>query len=178
MNILKYHYTNIIKYDLLTKFHEKTPFSIGTLEKIVLNLGRKDVDLKSLLPFAAALELISYQNSLTTLAGGSNISLKIKKGAPTGCKVILRRKSLHLFFLDIISKIFPSIKQFEGFSEFKIKKSKAFSFKLNDILYFTEIENQYELFKDMSRLDISIITNNENVSHLNILLTSFRFPIK
>jgi large subunit ribosomal protein L5 len=149
------------------------------LKKIVLNFGKKEINLKFLLSFGAGLELISYQKAAATLAGNSNISLKIKKGAPIGCKVTLRKRQLNSFFFNVICVIFTRTKQFEGFIlNFKIENLKTFSFKLNDILSFAEIENQYELFKKMPTLDVTIVTDSNNASDLNVLLTSFRFPMK
>ena len=176
MSNLKFHYNNVVKYDMLTKFHEKTPPGICDFKKIVLHLGKKEVSLKLLLPLVAALELISYQISFTTLVGSSSASLKIQKGAPVGCKVTLRAKYLYSFFFYVVSRIFPHV--IEELADFKIKKSKTFEFKLNDIINFSEIENQYELFKIVSRLDISVVTSAKNTNNLRILFSSFRFPIR
>ena len=178
MSILNHHYGCVIKYDLLTKFQSKTPVCTNNVKKLVLNLSKKEISLKRLLLFGAALELISYQNTSITLSGNSNLSFKIKKGAPNGCKVILRSKRSFYFLFNLISKIFPSVKQFEGFTNIKSKKPKTFSFKLNDLLNFTEIETQYALFKVIFQLNISIITHTECVHNSNVLLTSLRFPIK
>ena len=178
MNILKHHYDSVIRYDIITKFHKVTPCSVNNLRKLVLNFNIKGVNLKFLLSSISALELISSQRALITLASCSNISLKIKKGSPIGCKVTLRKRSLHSFFLDLVSRILPDIKQFEGFMSFKVRKSKSVSFKLKNIFNFTVIANHYELFRSISNLDISIITSSANINNLNVLLTSFRFPMK
>jgi large subunit ribosomal protein L5 len=176
MSNLKSHYNNIVKYDILTKFHEETSPRVCDFKKIVLHLGKKEVNLKLLLPLVAALELLSYQSSFTTLVGSSSASLKIQKGAPVGCKVTLRAKYLYSFFFNVVSQIFPDVTA--ELSNFKIKKSKTFEFKLNDIINFSEIEKQYELFRIVSKLDISVVTNAKSANHLNMLFSSFRFPIR
>jgi large subunit ribosomal protein L5 len=179
MNILRYHYNNVIKYDIITKLKNETTSKIPNLKKIVLNFGKKEINFKLLLSFIAALELISNQTALITKAGNSNISLKIRKGAPIGCKVTLRKDQLYSFLFNTVSQIFIHIKQFNGFIiNYRIQKSKVFSFKINDVLNFTVIENQYELFKNMSKLDISVVTSCKNTDDLSVLLSSFRFPLK
>jgi len=179
MNPFKHHNTNIIKYDFVTKFHNKNIYHTPKVQKIVLNFGIKEVNFKQLVSFIAALELISYQRVLMAKASTSNISLKVRKGAPVGCKVTLRKPNIYAFFFKLNSRIFTNIKQFEMFSgNLKHEHTRTFSFRLYDILNFAEIENQYELFKRMSKLDISIVTNSKKTNDLNVLLTSFRFPIK
>lgn len=179
MHIFEHHYHNIIKLDFINKFNYKNIYSIPKIIKIVLNFGIKEVNFKLLLSLLTALELISSQKAILTRSSTSNISLKIRKGAPVGCKVTLRKSVMYLFFSKLILIIFPSIKQFDGFT-FKpqTKEFKPFSFKLADILNFYEIESQYELFKSTPQLDISIVTDCKSKAELKFLLTSFRFPIK
>jgi len=179
MHLFEQHYHCIIKPDFISKFNYKNIYSIPKITKIILNFGIKEVNFKVLLSLITALELISSQKAILTQSSTSNISLKIRKGAPVGCKVTLRKAAMYSFFYKLILIILPSIKQFDGFN-FKPQTTefRAFSFKLADILNFYEIESQYELFKSTPQLDLSIVTDCNNKSELRFLLTSFRFPIK
>jgi len=179
MQTFESHYNHIIKYDLLTKFNYKNIYLIPKLQKIVLNFGIKEVNFKLLLPTLIALELISSQRGVLARSNKSNINLKIRKGAPVGCKIILSKTNMYLFFSKIIVTILPKIKQFDGIILKKqTQQPKSFSFFFSDILIFSELESQHELFKSMPKLDISIVTNCLTVEELKFLLTSFRFPIK
>jgi len=178
MHIYESHYSNIIKYDLLTKFNYTNIYLIPRLQKIVLNFGIKEVNFKSLLPALIAIELISSQKGVLARSNRSNITLKIRRGAPVGCKVVLSKTNMYLFFSKILVKVFPKVKQFEGIIVKKqTQQPKSFSFFFNDILIFSELESQHEFFKNMPKLDISIITNCTTVEELRFLLTSFRFPL-
>ena len=86
---------------------------------------------------------------------------------------------MHIFLSKILLIIFPSIKLFNGVIFKKsIEQPKSFSFCLDDVLVFPELLHQYELFKNMPKLDISIVTNCSSLEELKVLLTSFRFPAK
>jgi len=179
MQIFESHYDRTIKYDLLTKFNYNNLYLIPKLQKIVLNFGIKEVNFKLLLPTLIALELISSQKGILARSNKSNITLKIRKGAPVGCKVTLSKTNMYLFFSKIIITVLPKIKQFEGVVLKKqTQQPKSFSFFFNDVLTFSELESQHEFFKNMPKLDISVITNCATVEELKFLLTSFRFPVK
>jgi len=179
MQIFESHYNHIIKYDLLTKFNYKSIYSIPKLKRIVLSFGIKEVNFKLLLPTLIALELVSAQKGVLSKSNKSNITLKIRKGAPVGCKVTLSKTNMYTFFSKIIIMIFPKIKQFEGtVLKKQTEQPKSFSFFFSDVLVFSELESQHEFFKNAPKLDVSIVTNCQAVEELKFLLTSFRFPIK
>jgi large subunit ribosomal protein L5 len=180
MQILESHYNYIVKHDLVTKFNYKNNNVVPKLQKIVLNFGIKEVNFKLLLPTLIALELVSSQKGALARSNKSNIALKIRKGVPVGCKVVLSKTNMYLFFSKIIITVLPKIKQFEGvvFKKAVTRPSKSFSFFFNNVLIFSELESQHELFKNTSVLDVSIVTNCRTVEELHFLLASFRFPIK
>jgi large subunit ribosomal protein L5 len=179
MYYFNYHYNTQIKNDLLSQLHYPNLYLLPKIQKIVLNFGIKEVNFKSILPSLTALTLISSQTPILTRSKTSHILFKIRKGAPVGCKVTLRKASMYLFFSKLVTNIFPVIKQFEGIVFKKsIVQPKSFSFFISDILIFNELENHYELFKNITKLDISVVINSSSLNELKIILTALRFPLK
>jgi large subunit ribosomal protein L5 len=179
MNFYEYYYENIVKYDLLNKFQYKDVNQIPRFNKIILNFGCKKSELRFLGPTLMALELITSQKSILTSSNVSNISLKIKKGSPVGCKVTLRKTLMYMFLVKLINAVFPKLKQFYGFRCSNIRSSvKTISFKLKNNLVFSELENHYQYFNKLPYLNITIITNTSSFNELLFLLKSFKFPIQ
>ena len=100
MHFLEHYYQNTIKYDLINKFKYNNLNSLPKLKKIVLNFNCKNSDLKQLAASFLALELITGQTSILTTVSKPNILLKIRKGQPTGCKIILQNKVMYKFISD------------------------------------------------------------------------------
>jgi len=175
MHSFEYYYDNIIKYELLTKFNYKNLNQIPNIKSIHLNFGIKQVELKILLPCLISLQLITLQTPFITQSNKHNMSLKIRKGDPVGCKIILRKKILHSFISKLILIVLPKIDNFEGF---RAKINNCFAFHIKDILIFSEIANHYTLFERMPILDISFKTNSQTRNELKALLSAYKFPIK
>jgi large subunit ribosomal protein L5 len=179
MNFYEHYYENIVKYDLLNKFQYKNVNQVPRFNKITLNFGCKKFELKFLGPTLMALELITSQKSIFTSSSVSNISLKIKKGNPVGCKVTLKKTLMYTILIKLINEIFPKLKQFDGFKCSNVKSNvKTISFKLKNNLIFSELENHYQYFNKLPYLNITITTNTNNFHELLFLLKSFKFPIK
>jgi len=179
MNFFECYYKNIIRYDLLNKFSYKKITQIPKLEKIILNFGCKKFDLKCLISSLLALELITLQKGIITNSNVFNISLKIKKGNPVGCKINIRKTLMFNFLIKLINNIFPKIKQFKGFYiKTENYNIKTITFSLKNLLIFSELKNQYLYFKNLPILNITIIaTNITRNSEFYFLLKSFKFPI-
>ena len=179
MNFYNNYNQNIVKYDLLNKFHYTNVNQLPKFEKIVLNFGSKKTELKLLGSTLMALELITSQKGKTTNSSIPNISLKIKKGNPVGCKVTLRRTSMYSFLTKLNNEVFPKIKEFDGFRLAKLSSDfKTVSFKLTNCLFFPELESHYQYFNKLPSLDITIVSNVTKSQELYFLLKSFKFPIK
>ena len=58
---------------------------------------------------------ISFRIKKLTLSKKSNITLKIRKGNPNGCKVTLRKEKMYNFFFRLISEIIPQFKTFNNY---------------------------------------------------------------
>jgi len=179
MHFFEYYYENIIKYDLINKFHYKDIKHLPKLKKIILNFGCKSSELKILAAILLSLELITTQHGVLTTSKNSNILLKIRKGNPVGCKLILKKTIMYNFFSKLIYEIFSKLKNFTGFNiKYKSLNSKAISFNIQNSLIFSELEQNYYLFNKLPPLNITFVTNTVNSNEFLFLLNSFKLPIK
>lgn len=165
-----------IKYDLVNTFFYQNVKEISKLKKIILNFGYKKSNFKYLISSLLALEFISSKKGEITKSKRLNIFLKIKKGNPVGCKIILKKNTMHLFYIKLRTSIFPKLKQpHTSQLQRDLKLIKSISFQLKNPLLFRELENQFQFFKDIPRLDITLLTNSKSRKELFFLLKSIKF---
>lgn len=175
MHFLEYYYKTIIKYDLINKFFYKNINELPEIKKIVLNFGNKNIKIKTFAASLLALELITTKKGSLTKTKKPNLFLKIQKGKPAGCKIILKKTLMYNFLNKILIEIVPNMKNFFIFKT----KNKNFSFNLdNKKLLFFELKEHYHLSKTLSYLNITIVTNTKTRKELFFLLKSFNFPVK
>lgn len=173
-----FYYKKIIKYDILNKFYYSNLRQIPKLKKIVLNFGYNKSDFKQLISGLLALEIISSKKGIITKSSQTNITLKIKKGIPIGCKVILKKNNMYSFYFKLITFIFAKTKQPQKlFSHIKSQSTNSLSFKLNTLSSFSELENYYHYFKNLPPLDVTILTTSTLSSELFFLLKSLKFSV-
>jgi len=165
------------QYDLFYKFFYNNVQNIPKLKKVVLSFTLKtDVNLKILAAQLVALELLSLQKA--TLIKTKTFNLKIRKGAPIGCKLTLRKKYLYFFFTKILLEYFPNLKQPEIYKlKKKYKKEKTLSFNLKKLLVFSELNSQYHIFNKLNNLQIIIVSNSQSFSEFYFILKLHKIPV-
>jgi large subunit ribosomal protein L5 len=176
MNLLENYYKQIIKYDLINKFFYNQLKDIPELKKIILNFGCKSFDIKNVAAALLSLELITTKQATVTKSKRANILLKIRKGYPVGCIVILTKGRMYQFFLKLLTEVFPNLKDFKGIKASKNLKNKSFSMTLLDLINFKELEKQFYLFTNLPPLNIILVTNTKSRKELIYLLNSFKIP--
>jgi large subunit ribosomal protein L5 len=177
MNILEYYYKKIIIYDLINKFSYNNLKKVPQLKKIILNFGCKNSEIKNLAAALISLELItSNKNIELTKSKRANIFIKIRKGHPVGCKVILKKYKMYDFFLKLLTEVFPALKEFKGVALNKKISPTSFSFTLKNLISFKELETNFYLFNNVPPLNINLITNAKTEKELIYLLNSFKIP--
>jgi large subunit ribosomal protein L5 len=177
MNILEYYYKKIIIYDLINKFSYNNLKRVPKLKKIILNFGCKNSEIKNLSASLISLELIaSYKNVELTKSKRANVFIKIRKGHPVGCKVVLRKNKMYNFFFKLLTEVLPVLKEFKGISLNKKIETTSFSFTLQSLVSFKELETNFYLFTDLPPLNINLITNTKTKEELIYLLDSFKIP--
>nr|YP_010208821.1 ribosomal protein L5 [Skeletonema grevillei]UBA16131.1 ribosomal protein L5 [Skeletonema grevillei] len=178
MFFLDAYFYNIIKYDLVNVFFYQNIKQIPKFEKIVLNFGYQKSSFKHLISGLLALEFVSSKKSRLTKSKYLNVFLKIKKGSPVGCKIVLRKHTMYLFYLKLITAIFPKIKNSQTVqSQQNLKSIKSISIQLKNPLIFKELENQYQFFKDIPRLDVTLVTTSKSQKELLFMFKSIKFFI-
>jgi len=177
MHFIHNHYRNVIKYDFLNKFYLTNTQDIPEIKKLMLNINCKSTDFKTILISIFALELLTLKKGEFTKSKTTNISIKIRKGSPVGCKVLLKKSQCFFFLEKLFNQIFPAIKQFDGLDFKFVKKKKSVDFKIKKVFNLVELEPHYKFFKNIQSLEVSIITNSTSYVKTLFLLKSFRFPI-
>lgn len=99
MHFLEHYYKTVVKYDLITKFKYKTSKEIPQLKKIILNFNCRNLELKLFAATILSLKLITLKRNIKiTNSKFPNLLLKIQRGQPVGCKIILNRFYMYQFF--------------------------------------------------------------------------------
>ena len=176
MNLLENYYKQVIKYDLINKFFYSQLKDIPELKKIILNFGCKSFEIKNIASSLLSLELITTKQGTITKSKRANLLLKIRKGYPVGCIVVLTKSKMYQFFFKLLTEVFPNLKDFKGITVSKNLKHKSFSLTLFDLINFKELEKQFYLFTNLPPLNIILVTNTKTRKELMYLLNSFKMP--
>jgi large subunit ribosomal protein L5 len=174
MILLENYYKQVIKYDLINKFFYNQLKNIPELKKIILNFGCKSFEIKNIAASLFSLELITTKQGTITQSKRANILLKIRKGYPVGCIVVLTKGKMYQFFFKLLIDIFPNLKNFKGIKASKNLRNKSFSLTLLDLINFKELEKQFYLFTNLPALNITLVTNTKTRKELIYLLNSFK----
>ena len=177
MTILENYYKKVIQYDLINKFSYSHVNEIPQLKKIILNFGCKNFDIKSIASALLSLELVTMKQGSLVKSKRSNLLLKIRKGNPVGCIVVLENDKMYDFLSKLLSDVFPSLKDFKGINVSKNLGITSFSFTLKDLISFKELEKQFYLFINLPPLNVTFITNTKSQKELIFLLHSFKLPL-
>ena len=176
MPFFEAYHCKVVKYDLVNAFAYQNPTQIPSLEKIVLNFGYPKSKLKNLISGLLALEFLSSKKGKMTKSRHLNLFLKVQKGNPVGCTLVLKKSLMNLFYLKLMTSIFPKIRRPQThLFRVDFKRVKSVSFQLKNPLLFTELENQFQFFKDTPKLDITLTTNSKSQEELLFLFKSTKF---
>nr|YP_009485525.1 ribosomal protein L5 [Nitzschia alba]AVR57589.1 ribosomal protein L5 [Nitzschia alba] len=177
MSILENYYKKVIQYDLINKFFYTHLNEIPQLKKIILNFGCKHFEVRNIASALLSLELVTMKQGSLVKSKRSNILLKIRKGNPVGCVVVLKKNMMYTFLFKLLSDVFPSLKDFKGISVPKKLGVTSFSFTLKDLISFKELEKQFYLFINLPPLNVTLVTNTKTKEELLYLLRSFKLPL-
>ena len=173
MNFLKSYSKNLVKYDLINKFNFKTVNSLPDIQFVNLHFNFKKYEVKSLVAALIALELITKQKATFITSKKFNMSLKIQKGDPIGCKITLRRHKMLNFLYQLLNK--TELKQT---SNKQFSRNNLYSFKITNILVFNNLEKNYIFFKNLKNLHVGIgISSNLKFKTFKFLMRSYKIYI-
>ena len=168
-----------MQYDLITKLSHINCITLPKIESVTLNFGIKEsvISTKKILAPLLALELVTGQKGVVTKSKKDLIRYKIRKGMIVGCKVNLRNKENLFSFLEkLVSMTLPRIRYFNGIRKGQVTQKGNLNLRIVDLLAFHELEQEYEKFKDLPPLDISIVTTAKTQKEAIVLLSSFQIP--
>jgi large subunit ribosomal protein L5 len=163
-----------VKNSLINKFFYKDINQIPKIKKVVLNLIFKSNDMKELSTGLLALKILTNKKGTLIAAKKANITLKIRKGQPIGCKVELSLKKF-LGFLEknlyeLISKNNKNQKNFYS----SVKYNNSVSITIKEFIFLEDLEKHYQIFNKLKHLNINISINKSYKKETNFLFNSLK----
>jgi large subunit ribosomal protein L5 len=168
MTLIKQHYNNIIKYDIINKYCFNNTFLIPKLTKITLSFNFKKYSKKNFIGCLILLEMLTGNSGYIIKSKKNNVVLKIKKGAPIGCMVVLKKKPLELFLEKFLYNYLPNIQN----KNIIVKSKNFFSFLIPKTFLINEFNEFYLYFKDVPNLNLTFTANSKSTNELIFLINS------
>ena len=152
-------YHHVVAQDLILQYPIRGNMELALVPKVVLNTTSKRfaIDRREVATGLAALLFISGQKGQPTIAHKSVAAFKLRQGTPLGCKVTLRGKKGYSMVDKLITFVLPR----GHLSRIKetVDITGNWSVGISDPLLFVELEGQYELFRSLEGIDVSIVVN-------------------
>ncbi len=171
MNFLNFYKRNIVNYDLINKFSYTNPTNLPKIKQINVYFIFKTPDISNTLTGLNALELLSQQKGVLIKSKTANISLKIRKGSPVGCMVILRKNKKDRFLNKLLNDIFGKKYRIDYDASFK---HFIFSFNIKSTLLFNELKQNYRFFGRLPFLRINLLTTAKTKNEFKFLIKSYK----
>ena len=162
--------------DLIDTFGYQNPMEVPKINKIVLNMGIGEnvSDSKKINSAVEALELISGQKPVKTIAKKALAGFKLREGLPVGVKVTLRKKIMFEFIDRLIYIALPRVRDFRGLNIKSFDGKGNYAFGIKEHIIFPEIH--YESVTDVWGMDVIISTSAKTDDEALALLKVFNFP--
>ena len=173
---LKTHYDDSIRAQLTEQFSYANPMQVPKLDKVVLNMGIGEnvSDSKKINSAVEALELISGQKPIKTIAKKAIAGFKLREGLPVGVKVTLRKKIMYEFIDRLVNIALPRVRDFRGLNNKSFDGNGNYAFGIKEHIIFPEIH--YESVTDVWGMDVIIATSAKTDEEALALLKGFNFP--
>ena len=162
--------------DLIDAFSYQNRLEVPKINKIVLNMGIGEnvSDSKKINSAVDALELISGQKPVKTIAKKAIAGFKLREGLPVGVKVTLRKKVMYEFIDRLINIALPRVRDFRGLNNKSFDGNGNYAFGIKEHIIFPEIN--YESVTDIWGMDVIISTSANTDEEALALLKGFNFP--
>jgi len=162
--------------DLIDAFAYQNNLEVPKINKIVLNMGIGEnvSDSKKINSAVDALELISGQKPIKTIAKKAIAGFKLREGLPVGVKVTLRKKVMYEFIDRLINIALPRVRDFRGLNSKSFDGNGNYAFGIKEHIIFPEIN--YESVTDIWGMDVVISTSANTDEEGLALLKGFNFP--
>ena len=162
--------------DLIDAFSYQNRLEVPKINKVVLNMGIGEnvSDSKKINSADDALELISGQKPVKTIAKKAIAGFKLREGLPVGVKVTLRKKIMYEFIDRLINIALPRVRDFRGLNSKSFDGNGNYAFGIKEHIIFPEIN--YESVTDIWGMDVIISTSANTDEEALALLKGFNFP--
>jgi large subunit ribosomal protein L5 len=179
MSYLKNFHVKSLKYNLVNKFFYNSTAEIPKIKKIIIDLNFvKNNESKNIASSLLALRLLSGDKGALNLAKTPNLKLKIKKGDPTSTKITLRNLKMFNFFEKNIIEALPKLQEFQGLIYEKAFQKNSVHYKINDGLSFSDLKIYYAFFKNLSSINITLVSNSGDKKEMLFITKSSQILVK
>jgi len=178
MSNLQDKFIKEIAKKLQTDLVIKNPMSIPKLNKIVLNMGVKDVlaDKKNLEKASQILTQIAGQKPKVMKAKKSIATFKLREGDQIGLMTTLRGERMYDFYDKLVSIIFPRLRDFHGVKRESFDGRGNYTLGFPESAVFPEIDPGK--VDKIQGLEISIVTTARDDKEGLALLEALGMPFR
>ncbi len=181
---LKDKYQKEVIPAMMKKFGYKNKMAVPKIEKVVINnsfgslvSGKTSKEQEKIQQIISNdLALISGQKPVLTRARKSIAGFKIRKGAPVGMKVTLRKKRMYDFLERLVNIALPRSRDFQGIKSSSIDKNGNLTIGIKEHICFPEVspEKSNLIFGFEVIISTTAKTKKEGLELLKLM----GFPIK
>ena len=178
MSRLQEKYRKTVVPALQKTFGIKNVMAVPKIEKVVINtgIGRIVKEDKTIERISKDLTMILGQKPVFRKAKKSISGFKLRQGVNVGISITLRGKRMYDFLDRLISISLPRSRDFRGIDSKNFDKMGNLNFGIKESSIFPEVN--YENFKDVFGLEITVVTTAKNRERGIELLRQIGFPIK
>ncbi|NPV88875.1 50S ribosomal protein L5 [Coprothermobacteraceae bacterium] len=173
---LKEKYIKDVKPYLMKKFGYRNEMEVPRLVKVTLNrgLGEALQNARAIEVTMKEFEIIAKQKPVVRRAKKNIAAFKLRKGAPIGVSVTLRKDRMWEFVEHLIKEVLPRVRDFRGLNPRSFDGRGNYNFGLKEDLVFPEIS--YDMIDKTRGLSISITTTARTDEEAFELLKALGFP--
>lgn len=175
---LKTQYKEVIKASLKEKFSYSSVMQVPEITKICLNqgVGGAVSDKRMVEDAVNEMTLITGQKANATYSKKDISNFKLRKGMPIGSRVTLRGDNMYEFLDRLVSVSLPRTRDFRGINATGFDGRGNYTLGVKEQIIFPEID--IDKVKNISGMDITIVTSAQTDEEAKALLTEFGLPFK
>ncbi len=175
---LKTKYQENLVPALKKHFNFESAMRVPKLVKIGINKGiGVAVSDKKLIDIGIEeISAVTGQRAVATYAKKSVSNFKLREGMPIGAKVTLRNTKMYEFLDRLINIALPRVRDFNGISDKSFDGRGNYTLGIREQIIFPEIS--IDKVKNISGINITIVTSTDSDEESYELLKAFGFPFK
>jgi large subunit ribosomal protein L5 len=180
MKLVKQYSNTNLKIDNSLKSLNKNIMSCPNLTKITLNIGTREANINSnkiLIPLLI-LKILSGELPKCTKAHSSIANFKLRQGKIIGCKKTLRGPKMFSFLETLIYLVISGNFENKKIKYINSKYTNSITLGIKDCSIFPELENQYNLLKNIVGLNITLTYSGIIKTKDNMFFSGLKIPFK